>query len=168
MEEQREFQYNTKQENKYKGPDNPPIVIKVISILHYINSGLYILVGLALIIFSKYIINQITGLGDTSFGLEELANFQELDEGVLKISIFVMGFLFIGLSFLNFFVARDLWRLKNWARIIAVVIALVSSTAQIYNMVSGATLMQIINLAINIFIIGYLVFFQEAKEAFKK
>ncbi len=164
MEEQREFQYNTKQENKYKGPDNPPIVIKVISILHYINSGLYILVGLALIIFSKYIINQITGLGDTSFGLEELANFQELDEGVLKISIFVMGFLFIGLSFLNFFVARDLWRLKNWARIIAVVIALVSSTAQIYNMVSGATLMQIINLAINIFIIGYLVFFQEAKD----
>ena len=168
MEEQREFSYNTKQENKYKGPDNAPTVVKVISILHYINSALYILVGLALILFSKYLINQKTGLGDNSFGLEELANFQELDEGVLKTSIFVMGFIFIGLAVLNFFVARDLWRLRNWARIVAVLLALISFTAQIYNMISGATVMQIINLAINIFIIGYLLFFQEAKEVFKK
>ena len=168
MEEQREFSNNTKQENKYKGPDNAPTVVKVISILHYINSALYILVALALIIFSGYVINQIVNVGDSNFGLNELSNFQELDEGVLKTSIFVMGFLFIGLAVLNFFVARDLWRLKNWARIVAVIIALVGSTAQIYNMISGATIMQIINLTINIFVIGYLVFFQEAKEAFKK
>lgn len=168
MEEQREFSYDTKQENKYKSADNAPTVVKVISILHYLNAGLYLLVALALMIFSGYVVNQIINVGDSNFGLNELANFQELNEGVLKTSIFVMGFIFIGLAVLNFFVARDLWRLRNWARIVAVLLALISFTAQIYNMISGATVMQIINLAINIFIIGYLVFFQEAKEVFKK
>lgn len=168
MEQQKQFQYNSNQENKYHGPDNAPIMVKVISILHYINAGLYVLVALALIIFSGYIVNQIINVGDSNFGLNELSNFQELDEGVLKTSLIFMSLMFIGLAVLNFFIARDLWRLKRWARMRAVIIAFLFGTAQIYNMISGSTLMQIINLAINIFIIGYLLFFQEAKEAFKK
>ncbi len=153
---------------KTKTKSNAPTIVKLISVFHYLRAGLYVIVGILLIVLSGFIIKQITGLGETTLGLNEIEGIQQLDESILKTSIIILGIIFIGMSILNFFVARDLWKLKNWARFVAIALAALGGLTQMYNMISGAALTQIINLSINIFIIGYLGFFQEAKDAFNK
>lgn len=151
---------------KEKTKINAPTIVKLISVFHYLKAGLYLIIGILLIFLSGFVVKQITGLGETNLGLNEIGDILQFDASVLKISVIILGIIFIGMSILNFFVARDLWKLKNWARFVTIALAALGGLVQMYNMISGAALTQIINLSINIFIIGYLGFFQEAKDAF--
>lgn len=122
-----------------------PTGVKIISVLLYIAAVLGVIVGLFIIF----------GTGIITLFLPMLAGW-----GVL------IGILIIGLSIFNFFVARSLWKAKNWARIITIIFAGVGIIFAIIQMVQGDFISSVINLAINGLIGGYLIFSKKVKKIF--
>jgi hypothetical protein len=88
-----------------------PTGVKVISVLYYIFAGISVTSALVSIIGG-------TALVSTLFGsLGEIVT--------LFYSIYiVVGILSLGLGVLCFFIARGLWRAKNWARIVVIVFSI--------------------------------------------
>ena len=61
-----------------------------------------------------------------------------------------------------------LWRLKPWARIVSIILSTIGVIGTIYSMIINFAPTQIFNIVVDGFIVGYLLFSKEAKEAFKK
>jgi len=123
-----------------------PIVVKIISVLNYIGCGVLVLCA----IFS------FVGAGIISSFLGFLGGF-----------VIILGIIFLALAVLVFFIARGLWKGQNWARIITIIFAILGFLSAIYVLVDGLIANGIVNLIVEGFIAGYLIFSKEVKEAFK-
>lgn len=137
-----------------------PIGVKIISIWYYIQFAAL----LAFLIFA--LIRAIIKRDVT------------IDSSVISFLIFSFGCMF-----LSFSMGRGLWRGRNWARITAIVFALIglsflllalSMASVIFGVVGistqkliGSAIIMIIPIAINVLIAGYLLFSKKVKEAFK-
>ncbi|MDO8528759.1 MAG: DUF2127 domain-containing protein [Nanoarchaeota archaeon] len=130
-----------------------PTGAKVISVLYYIGAGFEVLFGLAFLVgagvLGAIIAQIIPALGMIGAGF-----------------FAVVGVLFIGVGILSFFVGRGLWKAKNWARIVAIVLTLLGIIGEVFSLFSEITFSAILMLAVNLFIAGYLLFSPSVKEAF--
>lgn len=143
------------EEKRVESVKKIPIGVQIISILHYVFTGIFTLIGLFMIIGANAIlsvlVNYAPDLGST------------LTSGVF----IVVGIISIGIGILAFFVGRGLWKLKSWARIFAIVLSILWSVDLIYYIITNFAFMQIVWLLISGYIWIYLVFSKEAKKAFK-
>jgi uncharacterized membrane protein (DUF2068 family) len=135
-----------------------PLGVKVISIIYYILAGLYILFALFLIIFS----NRLA----TSAVVSNALDYSAI--GTVAVVIIVFGIFLIGLAVLEFFVARGLWRVKNWARILAIILAIIGMVILVFSIMTKFGYTKIVNILIDLGIAVYLLFSREVKKAFRK
>jgi len=132
-----------------------PVGVQVVSILYYISAALCVLFGLLLIIGANALVSLVVD------STPELASI------ITGTMFIIIGILLIGIGVLLFFIGRGLWKLKPWARVLAIILAIVCIIYTVYTMIKGFAFMQIINLIIGGFIAIYLIFSNEAKKAFK-
>ena len=155
------------EESKVKENKNSktiPIGVKIISVLHYIASLIFIILGLFMIIFSGIMVSVIN-----SPEMIEIYSAYEFDvTSILTQGFFIgVGVFFSALAFLAFFVGRGLWKLKPWARITAIIMSVLMIIYELYSMIIAFAFMQIMGLAIYIAIAVYLIFSKEVKKAFQ-
>lgn len=132
-----------------------PAGVQIISVFYYICAGLCVLLGLLVLILAKGIASY--------FGEQDAALLSVITPGlIVGLGVFLML-----LGVLTFFIGRGLWRLRSWARILAIILGVVVAIYSIYSMITGFAFMQIINLAISGAIAIYLIVDKEAKGAFK-
>lgn len=131
---------------------NVPVGVKVVSIIYYIGAGFELLLGIAFFI----------GAG----ALGSLAQTIPL-LGALGSAVFVVaGILLVGLGILSIFIGRGLWKAQNWARITAIVFSALGVLMAISGMAQGKITSNVLGLALNAAIAGYLLFSKEVKAAF--
>lgn len=137
-----------------------PVGVKIIAVLYYIGAVLGVIFGILFLVGAGLIgtvASQIPIIGLFGSGL-----------------FVVAGIILIGLGVLGFFMGRGLWKGKNWARILAIIFAglgvimaiVAMFTTQIGVNITGQIASQIVNLAINLVIGGYLLFSKKVKAAF--
>jgi len=133
--------------------------IKIISILSYIFAAFLLIAGFGMIIAI------FTGISLLNLiDIQQIVGQIELTDAAAASIIFVI-ILIAGISMIlfgvfYFFVARGLWKLKNWARIAAIVLAALQ-------FVTAFTPWSPLQLIISSVILWYLIFSKEVKAAFK-
>ncbi len=131
---------------------NIPTGVKVISVLYYIYAALGVIAGLAL----------IAGTGMIGLLISQISLFGALGAGMFA----VFGVVVIGLSVLGFFVARGLRKAKSWARIVAIISSALGILSLVISMIRGNIISNILGLAIQLAIGGYLLFNNNVKQTF--
>jgi hypothetical protein len=127
-----------------------PTGVKIISVLYYIGAVASILFGILMIV----------GAG-TLGALIESIPFAALFGGLFV----VFGIVLIGLAVLSFFIGRGLWKGQKWARIIAIIFAILGVIGAIFSLVGGQW-SAIVSLIIQGLIGYYLLFVKSVKQAF--
>lgn len=128
-----------------------PVGVQIISVIYYISAALCALFGLLMIFGANYIVSVFSQIGFT----------------FSPVVFIVFGVIFIGVAILSFFVGRGLWKLKLWAKVLAIIFACLGILVAICYMIKGFTFMQLIILIIDAVIGAYLIFSKEVKTAFK-
>lgn len=129
-----------------------PTLVKVISVLYYIGAVFLLLFAILLFV----------GAGSVGALLSEIPLLGSIGAGVF----IVLGVLFLALAVLDFFVARGLWKGRNWARIVAIIFAILGVVMAIFGIAGGAIGSNLFGLIISGLIGYYLLFNKQAKEAF--
>jgi len=130
---------------------NVPGGVKTIGVLYYIGSALMIIGALAMF------------LGAGAFGvmIAELGGF-----GAIGAAAFVfVGIILLIFGVLGIFIGRGLWKGQNWARILAIIFAILGLLSAIMGIVTG-DFSSIVGLIIHGVIGGYLLFNVGVKQAF--
>jgi lysylphosphatidylglycerol synthetase-like protein (DUF2156 family) len=127
-----------------------PVGVKVISVLYYIVAVISILTGLVLIIGSDALRSYL----DTLFPTTLLAGM-----------IAVFGVISILFAVLFFFIARGLWKGQKWARIVAIIFAVIGLLSALVSVANGYS-KSIIDLIVHALIGGYLLFSSDVKRVF--
>ncbi|MEK6833710.1 MAG: hypothetical protein AABY32_06715 [Nanoarchaeota archaeon] len=132
-----------------------PVGVQIISVLYYISAVLSVIFGLLLIIGANALV---------SFLVSSAPELASIITGGVLIGI---GIIFIGIGVLGFFVGRGLWKLKAWARIFAIIFAILGVAAAIYSMIKNFGVGDIIKVVVHGVIGCYLILNKEAIGAFK-
>jgi len=135
-----------------------PMGVKVVAVLYYIWAILWMLMGLLIALGASLIVEYIS---------QVFPSLSALSYGLLITVGVLLGIVLIGLGVLEFFVARGLWRLKSWARIMAIVLSLLAIINAAYAMTSGFQAVQLVRLIVDGGIVLYLIFSKEARRVFK-
>jgi hypothetical protein len=143
-----------------EGGKKIPTGVKAVSILFYIGAILCVIMAISMIFGANTIITSMLA-SNPGMGLESIP------QGMMITVIIVIGILAVGAGVFSFFIGRGLWKLKQWARITAIVLSIVGFLSVIISIVLHFQLTQILSFVIDGFIGGYLLFNKEAKEAFK-
>lgn len=129
-----------------------PTGVKVIAILYYIGAVLGIIFGLLFLVGAG-------AIGSIASQIPVL--------GALGAGLFVVGgIILIGLGVFGFFVGRGLWKARPWARIVAIIFAILGILMAIISMIQGSIASNIFNFVIQVVIGGYLLFSNNVKQAF--
>ncbi|MBU2496826.1 MAG: hypothetical protein KJ767_02100 [Nanoarchaeota archaeon] len=131
-----------------------PTGVKIISVLYYIGAVLLLLIGLLAFV----------GMGamSTIMSTMGMGAWAALGAGV---AVF-MGIFLLALAVLYFFIGRGLWFGQNWARIVAVIFAVIGFISALTSLF-GADFSSIISLVLNGIIGYYLWFSKDVKRVFK-
>jgi hypothetical protein len=127
-----------------------PIVVKILSILTYIGAALTLLGGIMMLIGSAFIGTMLAGIAGVPTWLT----------GAGTAALIFLGIIFIGLSVLDYFIARGLWTGKNWARILVLIFVGLGALSSLISL-------KILSLIVYGLIIWYLGFNKEAVAYFK-
>ena len=138
-----------------EGAKKLPVGVQIISVWYYILAALCVLVGLFIIIGANAIISLL---------IESAPELESVLTGGVIIGV---GLILIGIGVLCFFVGRGLWKLKQWAKILAIIFAITGIVLMVYSMITGFAFLQVVRFAINVAIGAYLIFSKEAKGIFK-
>jgi len=131
---------------------NRPVGVSILSVLAYIGAVFLLLGGIGLFVGGEVISSYLSSLGAFS--------------GIITAIGIVAGIILIALAVLYFFIGRGLWKGQNWARIVVlifIVIGLIGSLVSIMGNLASS----IVGIIIDVVIIWYLGFNQEAKSYFK-
>ena len=129
-----------------------PTGVKIISILYYIGAVFAAISGILFIIGASFISSLLNSIPLLS---------------ALGSSLFiVVGIVFILLGILQFFIARGLWKGRNWARVLVIIFSVIAILLGIYVIIQGSIMNGIINLVFSGIIGGYLLFSRKVKDAF--
>ena len=125
-----------------------PTVVKVISVLYYIGAVFELIIAVLLFVGSGALKTKVPLLA------------------VLGPFLIVGGIILLGLAVLSFFVGKGLWKGKRWARIAAIIIAVLGVLLALIGMVQGQIVSNILGLVISAAVGGYLLFSSDVKTAF--
>ena len=128
-----------------------PTGVKVISILYYIGAVISLTFGILL----------VAGAGAIADYLTQFMMIDILGSGLLIIA----GIILIVMAIVDFFIGRGLWKGMNWARILAVIFAVIGLISSLINLIGG-DFTQIFSLVIDGLIGWYLWFNVNVKKAF--
>ena len=123
-----------------------PALVKVISIYHYVLAVILLLTGVFLLIGGNAL-------------LEGLAIPDSVGAGLLTATLAILVLVF---AVLYFFVGLGLWKAKNWARIVAIVLAAIGLLGL------KLTVTGVVYFIINVAIIVCLLCVPEVKKAFSR
>lgn len=127
-----------------------PVGVKIISVLYYIAAVISILFGLLALIGSKVFAPYFSTLWP---------------EVALSGKIAVLGAILIVFAALFFFIARGLWKGQKWARIVAIISAILGLVSAILKIPKIDTRV-IANLIIHGLVLGYLLLSKKVRKAF--
>ena len=133
-----------------------PVGVKIISILYYIGAVFMILIGL-IFIFGASLVSSL---------FENNPEIAEAGAGVLVI----IGIIVLLFGALFIFLGIKLWKGKNWARIVPIVISILGVLMELLSLVSGniqTIVWSIIWIVIDGTIAGYLLLSKDVKETFR-
>lgn len=147
---------------KKRGFDSELIGVKIISVFHYINSGFWMMLGFILLTSSRGIVDYIV-----DNAISQIPEMINIDKELLVSVVVTLGIISLGFSILNFFVARGLWKLKQWARIVSIVLASIVIIFTVYSISNKFDFLSSIRILIRGPILVYLIFCKEAVNAFK-
>jgi hypothetical protein len=120
-----------------------PIGVKLISIFHWIMAILAIISGLALIFLGFFML----------------------------FPLIIIGIFLIALSSIPFFIAINLWKGKEWARIVAIVFAIIG-LGDLFRLFKPINMLvfslDLTLFIVSILILGYLIFNKKAKDFFNR
>lgn len=128
-----------------------PVGVKIISVLYYIAAVVLIILGIAL----------FGGAGLVGYLASKIPFIAVLGSGIIAVA----GIIVILLAVLSFFIARGLWKGKQWARIIVIIFAILGFISAIISLLK-LDFSVIGSLVINGLIGGYLLFSENVKKAF--
>ncbi len=138
-----------------------PVHAEIVSILYYIAAGFSAIAGLLVLIF---------GILFLAGGAAALAGTDAYIVGgalaIIGPFFIILGLIVMGLAVLLFFVAKGLYRGKNWARIVALVISILGFFGAIGSIIQGE-FFSIISLLFNGYISWVLLFVTEVKQFFR-
>src|SRR3989338_6323527 len=117
-----------------------PTGIKVISVLYYIGAVFELIIAVLLFVGSGALKTKVPLLA------------------VLGPFLIVGGIILLGLAVLSFFVGKGLWKGKRWARIAAIIIAVLGVLLALVGMLQGQIASNILSLVISAAMGGYLLF----------
>jgi len=127
---------------------NIPIGVKIISVLYYISAFALGLLGILAIALPQFVPLPIPGV--TS-----------------QIVLGVFGLVIIGLGVLSFFIARGLWKGKQWAYVIVILFSVLGVINDIVSFfLDGYSNIVLAGLLFNGVIACYLIFDKDVKRAF--
>jgi hypothetical protein len=127
------------------------VTSKVYSILNWIIGGMYIISALFFMIFSKQLSTQFEGI-------------------VISVGAFVaIGVLLLILGLFDIIVAIGIWRLKNWARIVTLVVLALTFIMMLIGIIDGNSIgwMLIFNIIVMAFVLAFFCFFAFNKDVKK-
>ena len=134
-----------------------PIGVKIISVLYYIGAALLLISGLIFLF----------GSGALGVDLNQVLEAYGLG-AVGTIGFIIVGITYIGFAVLFFFIGRGLWKAQNWARIVAIILAVLAIINSLFVIVVGRiVLSSVINIILSAIIGGYLWFNKSVKQTFK-
>ena len=125
-----------------------PLGVKIISILYYVCSVLVVIGGIIAI------------------GLSGFADSLPYDVEYLGIKLIFGGIFAIIMGIVSFFVARGLWNLKNWARIVVIIFAVLGILDAGTGIARGFYATGFTGVVVDVIIAAYLIFSEEVKKAF--
>lgn len=126
--------------------NNIPLGVKILSVLAYIAAAFSVIFALLFIIGAGFIIN--------------IPAFAIFGTGIF----ILLGIIMLGFAVLDFFVARGLWKGRNWARIFMIIVSCIGIVLALVSLFSVESLVYaILNIVINGLIAGYLLFNKKAK-----
>jgi hypothetical protein len=128
-----------------------PTGVKIISIFYYIGAVFGVLFGILFLVSGGIIAEQIPLLG--------------LIGGFVFI---IFGLVLLSLGILGIFIGRGLWKGRNWARILAIIFAVLGILLAVASFWQGMVFSGITNLFVNGLIGGYLLFSKKVKDVFIK
>lgn len=131
-----------------------PEGIKILSVLYFSGSAI-------LVFFGAMFLNLFDGLRQ---GVAEVPAGFNFSPAVLLL----LAFLFFALAIFEYFLAKGLWNLKNWARVVTAVFAVLGVVGSFSNLASGMYASGIFALAVSLLIGWYLLFNESVKKVFKK
>lgn len=144
-----------------------PSFIKLLAILNYIGAGIFSLFAPLLIFLGVIAIfsppKNIILPSDAS---PQIIAATELFAKLLGPGLIFIGLILLAFALLVFFIARGLWKGKNWARIIAIILACLAIAYAIWVISVGQIFMGGFTIIINGLIAGYLLFNKNVREAF--
>ncbi len=99
-----------------------PVIVKIISILYYIGAVTSVIVGILLMVGGGMLGNYLENYGALFSGLAIVG-------GILMVVFGVVGF----------FIGRGLWKAKQWARIVVIILSALGVISAIVSLAQGAT-----------------------------
>ncbi len=145
-------------EKKVETKHTKPLGIKIISTYYIIVSILAFLFGVLIIIFPKkandYLLKSTATVGPQVFAFYTPTFF------------LIIGILAIIWGAFIFYLGLSLFKLKNWARYVIMILACLAFFGAIIGLLFTGDLSNIAGIVIYGFIAGYLIFSKEAKAAF--
>ncbi|PIN91329.1 hypothetical protein COU57_01045 [Candidatus Pacearchaeota archaeon CG10_big_fil_rev_8_21_14_0_10_32_14] len=133
-----------------------PVGVKIISVLYYIEAAFLILLGLVFVF----------GASAASTLLKDSPELAAAGAGIF----IVLGIILILFGALFIFLGIKLWKGKNWARIVTIVLYILGVLIELLSLVSGGTMnivWGVIWIIIDGTIAGYLLLNKEVKQAFR-
>ena len=133
-----------------------PTLVKIISVLYYIGAVFIVIFGILLIAGAGFISSLLSG-----FNIPVL--------GAIGSGLFIVaGVVMLLLGILEFFIARGLWKGRNWARIFVIIFSIIGILWAVFGFIQGSFMNSAISLVLSGLIGGYLLFSHGVKEAFSR
>ena len=129
-----------------------PLGVKLISILFYIGAVFIFLSGVIMIL-------SLFGISATDLSLIEEA--LGISSAEITNALTVSGIVLIIFGVIFFFIGRGLWRLKSWARVLTLIIAIIVFIGSLTPPIN------LISLIVAAIVVWYLLFSKNVRAAFK-
>ncbi|HVY01298.1 MAG TPA: hypothetical protein VHA12_00850 [Candidatus Nanoarchaeia archaeon] len=151
---------------KSKTENGMPLGVKIISVFTYVLSALLVIMSIFLF-GAGALLNQTDAQQLIKMFVEDSTASTTVASDV-TLGIFIGGVVFLIFGVLMYFVARNLWKGKNWARIVLVIFFGLGFVGALSDILMGSVLVNIPDLIIDGAIAGYLLFNNKVRVAFSK
>ena len=139
-----------------------PLGVKIISILGFIGAAFLAISAILIIIGGIFVIVSHVVL---PFPSEVSANVINAFNMFLGPGLIVIGLIFLVFAAIGYFISMGLLRLKNWARIVVIVLSILGAVSSLSSILFGG-FGQIVPFVIQAVIAIYLIFSEKVKKAF--